>query len=239
MNAYDIERVETGIPGLDELMGKGIPRGNSVILSGCAGSGKTTFGVQFLVNGIKNDEPGIFVSLEEYLPNIKRNMLKFGWNLAYLQEENKLRLMRLDMSEFGSSSSGNMDIGMFSDAVFPAIKEINAERVVIDPISVIRLMYKSDFKFRVDMSGLQQSLRELNCTTIMVLDAVSGFMSRYNVEEFVSQGVIIFHYIKRSYTRMRGLEIWKMQGTKHSENVHSMEIAHSGLRVYSGVPVSL
>ena len=239
MDAYDIERVETGIPGLDELMGKGIPRGNSVLLSGCAGAGKTTFGIQFLLGGNERDEPGVFVGLEEYLSDLKRNMLRFGWDLTSLEEENKLRLMRLEIWRFGSALGGGVDMDLFFNTIRPAVEEINAQRIVIDPISIMGLLYRSDFKFRLDLVGLQHLLRDLNCTSLMILDTQSGFMSRYNVEEFVAQGVIVLHYIKRNYMRQRGLEIWKMRGTKHSENVHSMEITTNGLKVYSGSPVFL
>ena len=239
MNSSNKKKIETGIPGLDELLDGGIPRGNSVLLSGGAGSGKTTFGMQFLVNGAEYDEPGVFVGLEEYLPDLKKNMSHFGWDFASLEKENKLILTRLDIWKFGSVLSGGVDMDLFATTVRSAVEEINAQRIVIDPISIMGLMYRSDLKFRLDLVGLQNSLRDLKCTTIMVLDTLSGFMSRYNTEEFVAHGVIVLHYIKKNYIRQRGLEIWKMRGTKHSENVHSMEITSNGLKVYSGSPVFL
>ena len=239
MNSHYVERVETGILGLDELLDGGIQRGNSVLISGGAGTGKTTFGIQFLVDGIDRYEPGVFIQLEKYIHDLKKNMLHFGWDLAYLEEENKLRLMRLDMSEFGSLSEGEINIDQFFNRIRSAVEEIKAQRIVIDPISIMGSMYQSDFKFRSDLGELQHLLRGLNCTTLMTSDLVDEHMSGFNVEEFVAHGVILLHYIKKDYMRLRGLEVRKMQGTDHSQDVHSMEITSTGLRVYSGAPVQL
>ena len=100
MSDYDIDRVKTGIPGLDELIEGGLPRGDTILIAGKAGTGKSILATQFIYKGaIDYDEPGVFVTLEEPPHLIKRNMLRFGMDLDALINEGKMSLVDLSPSK--------------------------------------------------------------------------------------------------------------------------------------------
>jgi len=108
----DFNCVPTGIPGVDKVLGEqGIPRGHSILIAGGPGSGKTTFGIQFLYKGATEfSEPGIYISLDEDPEDVKRNMSKFGWNIDELETEKKLAFINVSPVRVAPSEKAGLDL---------------------------------------------------------------------------------------------------------------------------------
>lgn len=225
-----IDRVPTGITGLDELLEGGVPRGRIVALSGSAGSGKTTFGFQFLMHGITaHDEAGVYVTLEEEAADLYQDMGRYGWDLPGLVREKKLALIQ---SPIPMEVDAPMPLDSILDKIHAAVKAVGAKRIVFDSVAALGMPYVNNVELRRDVLRLCALLRELGCTTILITEMPDGGgqVTRYGIEQFVAQGHILLH-VAQTY---RGVEIRKMRGTKHDTNVHRMRITDHGLKVSPG-----
>lgn len=226
-----IERAPTGIEGLDELLEGGIPKGRIVVVTGVAGSGKTTLGMQFLYNGITQfNENGIFVTLEEEVGDLTKDMSRYGWDLDELMSKKQFSIIRSPIPFEVTGEIVNVD--MLLDTIHEKAAEIESKRLVFDSIAALGLPYGDQFALRRDILRLCALLRELGCTTMLMteMEAAGGRITRYGIEEFVSQGLIILH-LTPTY---RGIEIRKMRGTKHNANIHTLRLADKGIVVSPG-----
>lgn len=223
------ERVPTGIHGLDELLEGGIPSGRIVALTGSAGSGKTTFGFQFLQHGITAcDEPGVYVTLEEEAADLYQDMGRYGWDLDQWVRDGKLVLLKSPIPfEVGTPLS----IDALLDEIHRAVTQVNARRLVFDSVAALGLPYADMVSLRRDVLRLCAMLRELGCTTLLTTEMPdSDHITRFGIEQFVAQGAIVLH-AAQTY---RGIEIRKMRGTRHDTNIHRMRITDRGLVVSPG-----
>ncbi|MEM4347353.1 MAG: ATPase domain-containing protein [Candidatus Altiarchaeota archaeon] len=235
-----IERVKTGIPGLDELIEDGFPRGSTILVSGEPGTGKTIFGLQFLIEGAKNNERGLYVSFEQNLDDILLQCEKFGWDVRQYINNGTLKISSFDIKEF-----------KFDDMV-QEIKSSNISRVVVDSLSSIishpiawedidtyymitnkldRLVpspkYNIVIATRIFVHKIIDELKKLPCTSILTSELVGGShggFSRDTISEFLVDGLIILRYMVVGGEYSRNLTIQKMRYTKHSENIHPIEI---------------
>jgi KaiC/GvpD/RAD55 family RecA-like ATPase len=236
----------TGISGLDKLLGKGIPRGHVISVFGGPGTGKTTFALQFLVNGIKQyDEPGLYISLDESVEDIKNNMQSFGWNLDSL-EKNK-ELMFLDASFLKRISDIMSDpeqigndqrkyaMGQLGNLVRESMEEMDAKRVVIDPMSTMIFQHPDPNERRLAVVDLISALRsKKDCTSLIVMDLRTSTLEReYKLEEFLTQGTIILQTLSQpemGLTRICLIE--KMRGVDHNTQPHVYAITEQGIEIY-------
>lgn len=227
----DIVRVPTGIEGLDHIIEGGIPKGRSILVTGTAGSGKTTLGIQFLYSGARMyGENGIFVTLQEELSDINLDMSRYGWDLQKLDDEGKLALVQSPTPfEIGEE---NPSIDAILDVIHKKAMEVKAKRIVFDSIAQLGLPYSDIVSLRRNVMRLSALLRELDCTTLMLTEmaGTENQVSRYGIEEFVSQGVIVL-YVTPTY---RALQVTKMRGTRHDTGVHRMRITDKGIVVIPG-----
>ena len=245
------DSVATGINGLDEILGGGIPRGHTVSVFGGPGAGKTTFAIQFLYNGAKKyNEPGVYVSLDEPPDAIKNHMHPFGWDLEVLEKTNKL--VFLNASPFEQVSNivkiGNrtgvgwgdwkrdFSISSLSEAIKGAVSQVGAERIVIDPMSTLLFHCDKAVDRRMAVMDLIRTLRsKTNCTSILVLDLHNSALEReYQPEEFLTQGTIIFQTIdhpENGLTRIMHVE--KMRGVAHDTQRHPYRITKKGIQIFA------
>lgn len=241
----------TGINGLDEILGGGIPRGHTVSVFGGPGAGKTTFAIQFLYNGAKKyDEPGLYISLDEPPNAIKNHMQPFGWDLEALEKTNKL--VFLNASPFEQVSSivkiGNgtgvgwgdwkrdFSISSLSEAVKGTASQIGAKRIVIDPMSTLLFHYGKTLDRRMAVMDLIRTLRsDTSCTSILILDLHSSSLQReYQPEEFLAQGSIIFQTIDHPENGLtRIVHIEKMRGVDHDTQRHPYKITKNGIQIFA------
>jgi KaiC/GvpD/RAD55 family RecA-like ATPase len=222
---FDIVRIKTGIEGFDELIEGGIPKDSFVLLSGNTGTGKSIFGMNFLAYGARNNEPGVYVSLEEGYEANKAQMNIFGWNLDELQKNDSLMIIQPKIYNFDK----------LVEAIQTAIYRSKAKRVVIDSVSLFELYFEDKFNTRRSLLDLAKTLKNLGVTTLAITetDEGSGRLSRDSVEEFVSDGVIVLLIDKKENQMNRAISVRKMRATNHSLKIHPIKIEKKkGIKVY-------
>lgn len=240
-----LERARTGVEGLDEMLGGGLPRGRCSLVCGGPGTGKTILGVQFLVNGIDRfDEPGLLVTLEEDPDHIKENMLGFGWDLGDLERKKKLGivdlspLFHLSPREFLKTAYG-MEVAEFSIvAVVKSIKnqvnELGAKRIVIDPVTTLKIQEPLEVERRRNIAHLFKSLLEMGCTSLLISEMKRAIWEReFQVEEYVAQGAIILQSLVKEGQLINSIQIEKLRGVDHDRQPRPYRITSKGIKVYS------
>ncbi|MBR8826837.1 MAG: circadian clock protein KaiC [Gomphosphaeria aponina SAG 52.96 = DSM 107014] len=215
-----IAKLTTGIPGFDFLSEGGLPKGRATLIAGTAGSAKTVFACQFLAEGIKRGETGVFVTFEEPPKAIRKNMGGFGWNIKQWEAERKWAFV--DASPQPGEIpmvSGEYDLGALIARIEFAISKYNAQRVSLDSLGAIFSHLVDSAQVRSDLFRLASALRELEVTAIMTAERIKeyGEISRYGVEEFVADNVVILRNVLTDEKRRRTIEILKYRGTDHQK----------------------
>ncbi len=221
-----MERIKTGIPGLDDILNGGIPRNQLVLVTGTSGTGKTIMCTQFIYNGITAfKENGVYLSFEEPDYYLKENVKSFGWDLDKLEKSGKFSFIKYDP----------YNVEDVLNTLESTIKEIGAKRIAIDSISALGLYVRDKAELRRMIFNLALTLRRLECTSMLVSEIVYGSkgISRYGVEEFVSDAVIVMYYERFQNTFLRAMQLWKLRGSQHSERLHPYKIDESGMTVFS------
>ncbi len=230
-----IERCPTGVPGFDDILQGGFPRGRTILLKGTCGTGKTVLGAQFLHGGItRYNEPGVLVSLEENLQHFKVDMLPFGCDLTELEESGKLVIIDASLSRFNLSdvnlpkpphdksfSLTSMELIASKeviDIVVDTATELNAKRVVIDSLPALENIVKSKNNARDVILHMNYRLQAAELTSLLISDILDE--GREGIEDYVVDGVVLLEYKTAGPDIGRYLTIEKMRGTKHSENIH-------------------
>lgn len=239
-----IERVATGIKGLDEMLGGGLPMGRCILVCGGPGSGKSTFGVQFLfMSATHHNETGLYVSLGESPARLKENMMGFGWEIEKL-EKNK-RLSIVDASpirtiqakvKIGDFNFGKRDLTALSIGAIIKTKaqEIEAKRIVIDPITSLILQYPEVSERRNAILDLLELVTNLGATTLLMTELRATALEReIQAEEFLSEGVIVFHAFSKDGKIVRAIQIEKMRGIPHDHELRPYKILGNGIEVFS------
>jgi KaiC/GvpD/RAD55 family RecA-like ATPase len=227
-----LSRVRTGIEGFDELVLGGFPRGQTILVTGRAGTGKSTFGMQFIYKGAKvYDEPGIYVTLEESIYSILKNASSYGWDLETLEKKSQIAL--IDIAPAVGGQLRKIDPTDMFSTISKHWKSIGAKRIVIDPITILGLQTESPMQLRQDLIRFSSLLKQLDATVIFVTEIPedSQSLSRFGVEEFISDGVVVLYYSRMGGIRTRGIEVRKLRGTSHKEGVFPVAIGDSGLVV--------
>ncbi len=228
-----VEKLATWLPGFDHISNGGLPKGRSTLVAGSAGSGKTVMAVQFIVEGIrKTDEGGVFVTFEEPPEQICRNVRAFGWDLAKYEQDGRLAFV--DASPQPGQevvTAGDFDFGALMARIEHAARKVNASRVAIDSVSVAFVQFQNMHAVRRELFRVVCSLRDLEFTTILTAERSQeyGAISRFNVEEFVSDNVIILRNVLEDEKRRRTLEILKYRGTQHGKGEFPYSITKDGM----------
>lgn len=228
-----LSKVRSGIDGFDELVLGGLPRGQSILVTGGTGTGKSTLAMQFIYKGAKvYDEAGIYVTLEETIPSILKNASSYGWDLESLQKKDKIALV--DASPAVSGQLRRVDVSDIFSNISTLWRKLNAKRIVIDPITVFGMQAEGPMQLRQDLLRFSSLLKQLDATTIFVTEIPedSQALSRYGIEEFIADGVVVLYYSKVGGLRVRGIEVRKIRGTPHKEGTFPIKIGETGLVVY-------
>jgi len=222
-----MNRVKTGVQGLDALLEGGIPEGSSVLVSGGSGTGKTIFATQYIYNGGKlYGEPGIYVSIETNLKNIIWNMQNFNWDIRELQEKNLMKTYRLNIGHTKKRESVEDRIDEELNVISQMVKEIGAKRLVIDSVSAFGVWFENVGLVRNLLFQFVDRLKNLDCTTVLTTETGGGRreFSSFGVEEFVVDGVIALYFTPPH----RSIFVKKMRGTNHSKTIHPFDISKKG-----------
>jgi KaiC/GvpD/RAD55 family RecA-like ATPase len=224
-----LEKTKTGIPGLDELLDGGIPKGSNVLVAGGAGTGKTILSTQYLYNGATQfGEAGLFVTLEGNIRDIAWNMESFQWDIKSLQDQNMLTIYRLNLGYLKDKSVIEDRIEEQLQEIEKEVKAINAKRLVVDSTTVFGA-YLEPSILRTTLFKFSDKLKNLGCTTLLTSETqpTKSVFSAYGVEEFVADGIFALYFTPPN----RSLFIRKMRGTKHDKDPHPMDINETGISV--------
>ena len=228
-NPVQIEKLATGISGFDLIANGGVPKNRTTLVSGSAGSAKTIFAAQFLTEGIKQaGEAGVFITFEEPPRDIRRNVLGFDWDIATWEEENKWVFVDASpQPESEAVIAGSYDLGALLVRIEHAVRKISAKRVVLDSLGAIFTQFTDGAQVRNELFRISTALKSIDVTTIMTAErsAEYGEISRYGVEEFVVDNVMILRNVLEAEKRRRTIEILKFRGTSHQKGEYPFTIS--------------
>ena len=227
----------TGIQGLDEITGGGLPTGRPTLVSGGAGSGKTMFALEFLVRGATQyHEPGVFISFEETIPDLTTNASSLGFDLRKLVAEKKLFMDHVQIARAEISETGEFDLDGLFIRIADAVKRVGAKRVVLDTIEALFSELPNPGILRAEIRRLFGWLKEQGLTTVITAERDRpDKLTRHGIEEFVSDCVILMDHRVIDEISTRRMRIVKYRGTTHGTNEYPFLIDEHGISV---LPIS-
>ena len=228
-----IPKTPTGVSGLDEITGGGLPTGRPTLICGEAGSGKTLLSLEFIVRGaMEFNEPGVFMAFEEKAEELAMNVASIGFDLKKLQKENKIRLdyVHIDRSEIEETGEYDLE-GLFIRLGY-AIDTIGAKRVVLDTIENLFSGLTNQGILRAELRRLFQWLKEKGVTAVITGERGDGpSLTRQGLEEYVSDCVILLDHRVINQISTRRLRIIKYRGSVHGTNEYPFMIDEEGFSV--------
>ncbi|MBD3388869.1 MAG: AAA family ATPase [Candidatus Altiarchaeales archaeon] len=226
------EQLKTGIEGLDGILEGGIPKGHCVLLAGSCGTGKTVMCQQFLFDGARNGDNGVYISLVEPMEKIIKNMSPFGFYDQKLVDEGKVKIVDMMQDTRLRGIEFNNIEGLLG-IIRSIIDDNEAERVVIDSVTALceNIQEKNNIRDFILELGFQLMYQE--CTTIMISEIPPQTFkySVFGVEEFIADGVVLLSEFERKGELIRALQVIKMRGVAHSRNKHVMKILDEGINL--------
>jgi circadian clock protein KaiC len=220
-------RVKTGIAELDKMLSGGFMRGDTVLLAGSAGTGKSTLGLQVLAEGAKEGEPGIYLTFEELPDQLYRDALSMGWDLRLLEKQHKIRVICTSPDVLVESS------GIQAILEGP-IKEVNARRIVVDSLSHFRMFLKSE-DMRLQVYRTVMFFKTKNLSSLLCWESSQFLGQSFAVSEegvsFLSDCIVLLKFIEIESGVRRGIVVLKMRGSSHDTKLREYEITSSGIRV--------
>jgi len=232
-----LQKALTGIQGLDEITAGGLPRGRPTLISGGAGSGKTMFGLEFLVRGATEyGEPGVFISFEETIPDLVRNAASLGFDLERLVAEKKVFLDHVHVARSDIAETGEYDLDGLFIRIADAVRQVGARRVVLDTIETLFAELPNPGILRAEIRRLFGWLKDKGLTTIITAERDGhDKLTRHGIEEFVSDCVILLDHRTRDEISTRRMRIVKYRGSTHGTNEYPFLIDDTGISV---LPIS-
>jgi circadian clock protein KaiC len=230
-----LPKAPTGISGLDEVTGGGLPRGRPTLICGPAGCGKTLLAVEFLVRGSTQfDEPGVFVAFEETVDDLIANVASLGFDLAQLEADGQLVIDHVG-TVGPAEETGDWDLDGLLFRLGVAIDRVSAKRVVIDTIETLFGAFSNTAILRSELRRLFDWLKDRGVTAIITGERGDGTLTRHGIEEYVSDCVIVLDHRVTEQTSTRRLRILKYRGSHHGTNEYPFLIEESGVSV---VPIT-
>jgi circadian clock protein KaiC len=219
MTVSPVRKVPTGIAGFDRMAHGGLPEGRTTLVTGTAGSAKTLFASHYLAGGIlEHGESGVFITFEEPPADIRANQISLGWDIAAWEDAGMWRFVDASPDPREDTAlAGAWDLGALMARVEHAVNEIGARRVVLDSLGAVLSEYSEVPRVRRELRALVFGLRDLGVTAVMTAERNSeyGDISRWGVEEFVAEDVIVLRNILEHEQSRRTMQILKFRGTTH------------------------
>ena len=227
-----IGKARTGISGLDEVTQGGLPQGRPTLLCGSAGCGKTLFGMTFLYNGVvQYDEPGVFIAFEERPQDLIKNVGSLNYDIDRLIAQNKLAIDHVEIERAKIAEAGDYDLeGLFIRLGF-AIDSIGAKRVVIDTIETLFGVLEDESALRSELRRLFEWLKSKGVTAIITAERGEGTLTRFGLEEYVADCVILLDNRVHDQLSTRRLRIVKYRGSAHGTNEYPFLLDEQGVTV--------
>lgn len=230
-----MERVETGIVDLDEMLNGGIPQGCVTTVIGGFGTGKSTLAMKFVHSGLVKGEKCLYISIEQKEEDIIKTAALFGWDFAPYIERGALKLMRLSPTIIKTT------VAKIESELPELLKTFAPKRMVIDPITLYEMIFDNEGERRNQLFTLVEMIRDSGTTSIMVSESSkeSPYLSRFGLIEYVADGVITLRNIRgadmKSFARL--IEVSKMRMTEHSDAIKPYKITKGGIVVHMGAQV--
>jgi circadian clock protein KaiC len=227
-----LAKTPTGISGLDEVTGGGLPRGRSTLVCGPAGCGKTLLAMEFLVRGVRQfGEPGVFVAFEESAEDLVANFASLGFDLSRAEAEGHLLIDHISVARAEMDETGEWDLDGLFLRLGAAIDTVGAKRIVIDTIETLFGAFANTAILRSELHRLFAWLKERGVTAVITGERGDGILSRHGIEEYVSDCVIVLDHRVTEQTSTRRLRILKYRGSLHGTNEYPFLIGESGVSV--------
>lgn len=215
-----VSKLATGIPGFDYVAEGGLPEGRAALVSGNSGSGKSLFAAQFLVEGIRQaDEPAVFVTFEERPERIRRNLHSFGWAIEGWEAEGMWAFVDMSPEPSQPIISGPLELGALVPRIEHAVQRIGARRLVLDSVERLFSQFTDSSSVRESLGQLMEATERMGVTTVITAERPGdqGPLTRFGVEEFVSDTVILLRNELDEEKRRRTVEVFKMRGASHQK----------------------
>jgi KaiC/GvpD/RAD55 family RecA-like ATPase len=225
-----IERILTGIPGLDNLIEGGFVKNSTIMVRGNTGTCKTIFCLQYLYDGIiEFKEPGVYLSFAESKETICQHGKMFGWDFENLEKKEMFNVIRYEPHEVVKI----MDEG--GGSIRDGIESLGAKRLVIDSLTAYAMLFENRYKANESVLTLFEMLRKWNTTTVVTSEfPVSPTTETDERLGFLTDAIINLYNVRTKTERSRILEIVKMRDTLHSTKLNRLMIDDNGLKVKEG-----
>ena len=222
-----LTRVTSGIPGLDKLIESGFKKNSINLIAGEPGAGKTIFALQFLIEGCKKGEPGIYITFEEKKQKLYEDMATFGWDLDKYEKQNLFRFLEYTPEQVKKllvEGGGTVDI---------LVEKIKAKRVVIDSITSFSLLYEDELTKKEAALSLFDLINKWNCTAVLTSQARTADHQTVMEAalEFEVDSIIILYHTKVKGDRIRAIEIIKMRGTNIPSKTYGIKFDNKGISI--------
>ncbi|MDY6774644.1 MAG: KaiC domain-containing protein [Halobacteria archaeon] len=224
-------RIRTGVNGLDEMIDRGIPRGSMIATVGSPGTGKTTFGMQFIHEGLSNGEKCVFFALEQTEDSVRSTADSMGWEFSRYEDEGSLEIVHMNPVEVATS------LNSIRNELPRMLTDFGASRVVFDSVTLIEMMFDTAGERRNQVFRFGKSLKDAGITVLMTSEASDddAYKSKYGIIEYLADAFVVLRYVREeggSGTRM-AVEIVKIRDTSHSRSIRPYELTSEGIEVYS------
>lgn len=227
-----LPKAATGISGLDEITGGGLPRGRATLICGVAGSGKTVLATEFLVRGATEmGEPGVLMTFEESVEDLTSDVASLGFDLRELIARKKIVIDHVQVSRHEIEETGEYDLEGLFIRLGHAIKSVKAKRVVLDTIETLFAGFSNLGILRVELARLFRWLKEQRVTAVITGERGQGTLTRHGLEEYVSDAVIELDNRVDDQVSTRRLRIVKYRGSSHGTNEYPFLIGQTGFSV--------
>ena len=226
----DLSRIDLGIDGLDEIIQGGVPERSLMVTIGSAGTGKTTFCLQFLHHALQQGERGIYITLEESRERVINSATEKGLAFDEYADAGQLAVVDLDPVEMANS------LRSIRSELPRLIESFDATRLVLDSVSLLEMMYEDRAKRRNEIFDFTRSLKNAGVTTMLTSEASDehAYTSRHGIVEYLTDAVFVLQYVRPDDFRETRLaiEIQKIRDANHSRETKPYEITNDGLSVY-------
>ena len=232
-----IERIPFGIKNLDSILEGGIPKGNIILLAGSPGSGKTIFGLNYIINGVKYKEKGIFISLEMNYKDLVEQALQFGWDIQKLEKNNKIKIIsekelneiKYLIEEYGEKGYSRLVL----DSLTFYYEVLSLYEMEKDKYKNIHSEILRNFIYRDVLLSLFKTLKKYNYTSLLIseIEENSNRYSKCSIAEFLTDGIIRLYYSKIGGLAFGRLEIRKMRKTKYKKGLYEFNIGKKGIEI--------
>ncbi|HET9086006.1 MAG TPA: ATPase domain-containing protein, partial [Acidobacteriaceae bacterium] len=226
-------RLKTGVTGLDDILGNGLPANHLYLLEGDPGTGKTTLAMQFLLEGVRRGEPALYVTLSESRRELEEVAESHGWSVQGLSiyEMTPVEDLLSPEAQYTVFHPSDVELTDTVSAILEQVEQIQPRRIVFDSLSEMRMLARDPLRYRRQILGLKRFFAGRECTVMLLDDHAIGDNDLQL--QSIAHGVLVLQSTDRPYgINRRRLEVRKLRGSTYREGYHDFSIETGGLRVY-------